>query len=152
MVIKSLCIVRVMHISCCLTLLFWRWAMESGVKGSLGLVCQAGLLFKDSPVLRRTWVWLPVWLRAAARQPRLCPSVGPSGRRARGGSGAAHMARHTLGSCQHPEPAIMHTMPGVFVCMCVCHRLYTLLWGKVTFQLFHCWVMHANNTGWIEKQ
>lgn len=78
-------------------------------------MCKTGLLFSDSPVLRQMWVWLPVWLCAVVRQPQLCLSVGPSGKRAHGGSGAAHMARHTPGSCQHPEPAITHTMLGVYV-------------------------------------
>lgn len=61
-------------------------------------------------------MWLPVWLCAEVRRPQLCLLVGPSGKRAHPGSGAAHMARHTPGSCRHPEPAITHTMLGVCVC------------------------------------
>lgn len=126
------------------------------LRESLGLVCHDWTLFSDR------WVWLPVWLCAAVRQPQLCLSVGPSGERAHPGSGAAHMAGHTPGSCQQPEPAIRCTMRCVCVCLCVsmclclcvcvCHHLYTLLWGKLTFQLFHCWVKHADSARWMEKQ
>lgn len=95
--------------------------MEPGVKGRVWDYCATtGLLFRDRLVLGQRWMWLPVWLCAGARQPRLCLSVGPSGRRAHPGSGAAHMAHHTPGSCQHPEPAITHTMVGVCVCVSVC--------------------------------
>lgn len=100
------------------------------LRESLGLACLGWTLFSDR------WVWLPLWLFAAVRQPQLGLSVGPSGERAHSGSGAAHMAGHTPGSCQQPEPAITCTM--LCVCVCVCHHLYTLLWGKLTFQLFHC--------------
>lgn len=58
-------------------------------------------------------MWLPVWLCTAEKQPELCLPVKPYGKRAHGVSGAAHMAHHTPGSCQHPEPAITHTMQGV---------------------------------------
>lgn len=78
-------------------------------------MCRGWTLFSDSPILGQRWVWLPVWLCAAVRLPQLCLSVVPSGKKAQGGSGAAHMARHTCGSSRHPEPAIMHTMLGVRV-------------------------------------
>lgn len=131
MVIKCLCIVRATHIFCCLAVLFWRWAMEPGVKGRVWDYCATtGLLFRDRLVLGQRWMWLPVWLCAGARQPRLCLSVGPSGRRAHPGSGAAHMAHHTPGSCQHPEPAITHTMVGVCVCKCVCSCVCILYFGE----------------------
>lgn len=78
-----------------------------------------------APSWDKRWVWLPVWLCAAARRPQLCLSVGPSGKRAHPGSGGAHTARHTPGSCQHPEPAITHTMLGV--CTCVCLPVYFTL-------------------------
>lgn len=153
MVIKCLCIVRAMHIFCRLAVLFWRWATESGVKRRVwDYWAMTGLLFSDRLVLGQRWMSLPVWLRAAARRPRLCLSVGPSGRRAHPGSGAAHMAHRTPGSCQHPEPAITHTMVGVCVCVRVLLCLYTLLWGKLTFQLFHCWVMQADSASWMGKQ
>ena len=107
--------------------------MKSGVKGESGIsVCHGWTLFSDSlGVLGQRWVWLPVWLCAAVRRPQLCLSVGPSGKRALPGSGAAHMAGHTPGSCRQPEPAITHTMQGVCATTCI-------LWGKLTFQLFHC--------------
>lgn len=90
--------------------------MESGVKGRVwDYVCHDWTQFSDSPVLGQRWVWLPVWLCAAVRRPQLCPSVGPSGKKSHPGSAAAHTARHTPGSCQHPEPAIMPTMLGVGV-------------------------------------
>lgn len=122
------------------------------LRESLGLVGHGWTLFSDSPVQGPRWVWLPVWLCAAVRQPQLCLSVGPSGERAHPGSGAAHMAGHTPGSCRQPEPAITHTMLCVRACVCMCHHLYTLLWGKLTFQLFHCWVKHADSARWMEKQ
>lgn len=64
----------------------------------------AGLLFSKRPALGQRQI--PALPLAAVMQLRLCPFFGPSGRRARPGSGAGHTACRTPGSCQHPEPAI----------------------------------------------
>lgn len=145
MVIKCLCIVRVMLVFSCLTVSRWRWVWE--FRGESGMsVSPLRFLFCVT-----NWAWLPVWLCAAVRPPQLCPSVGPSGGRAHPGSGAAHTARHTPGSCQQPEPAITNTHAHDAACACV-GNLYTLLWGKLTLQLFGCWVKHADGARWMEKQ
>ena len=57
-----------------------------------------------------------------------------------------------------PDPAGVqnlqsHQQCWVCVCVCVClceaHHLYTLLLRKQTFQLFLCWVMHADGASWM---
>lgn len=119
----------------------------------LGLVCHGRTLFSDSAVLGQRWVWLPVWLCAAVRQPQPGLSVGPSGGRDRPGSGAEHMAGRTPGSCRRPEPAITHTMlrAHVHVRACVCATTTCILYFRENWH-FSCftaeWSMQTMQDEW----